>query len=114
MWHVCLTGGCHRYRNEVTLDNLAEFTSMIDRKSGKNISMDVAIGDDSNTAIEPSEDSSSSTTSKTPRKNLAKGGWWEPPERRWTEGTWINCDARYFNLAALGGDFDIVHMDPPW
>ena len=26
---------------------------------------------------------------------------------------YINCDLRYFNLEALG-QFDIIHMDPPW
>jgi mRNA (2'-O-methyladenosine-N6-)-methyltransferase len=29
-------------------------------------------------------------------------------------GTFINCDVRYFSFAALGGNFDVVLLDPPW
>jgi hypothetical protein len=36
---------------------------------------------------------------------------WE--KRKWTEGTYINCDLRYYNLASLG-KFDVVVVDPPW
>lgn len=36
---------------------------------------------------------------------------WE--ERKWVEGTYINCDLRYFNLDRLG-KFDIILIDPPW
>jgi hypothetical protein len=33
---------------------------------------------------------------------------------RFKEGTWINCDLRYFDLKSLGGNFDVVVIDPPW
>jgi len=36
---------------------------------------------------------------------------WE--KRKWTEGTYINCDLRYYHLASLG-KFDVVLVDPPW
>ena len=41
-------------------------------------------------------------------------GWFETPDQRWKEGTWINCDLRYFNLGTLGGNFGIIYLDPPW
>lgn len=40
-------------------------------------------------------------------------GFWKSPQDKWKEATFINCDLRYFNLAALG-KFDVVLMDPPW
>lgn len=33
--------------------------------------------------------------------------------RKYREGTYINCDLRYFNLSSLG-KFDMVLIDPPW
>lgn len=33
---------------------------------------------------------------------------------KWTEGTFINCDLRYFSLKSLNYDFDVVLIDPPW
>jgi 16S rRNA G966 N2-methylase RsmD len=33
--------------------------------------------------------------------------------KKYKEGTYINCDLRYFNLSSLG-KFDVVHLDPPW
>lgn len=33
--------------------------------------------------------------------------------RKYKEGTYLNCDLRYFNLASLG-KFDVVLIDPPW
>lgn len=36
---------------------------------------------------------------------------WE--SRKWVEGTYINCDLRYFNLDSIG-KFDIILIDPPW
>src|SRR6185437_9915128 len=61
---------------------------------------------------------------------MEEDGWWPSVEQKWKEGassgapvslcsaaglagTFINCDLRYFNLAALG-KFDVVLMDPPW
>jgi hypothetical protein len=41
-------------------------------------------------------------------KALDDGDW------RWKEGTFFNCDLRYFPLSCLGGNFDVVLMDPPW
>jgi hypothetical protein len=41
-------------------------------------------------------------------------GWFEDPQHRWTEGAFINCDLRFFDLQALGGDFGVVYADPPW
>jgi N6-adenosine-specific RNA methylase IME4 len=32
---------------------------------------------------------------------------------KYQDGTYINCDLRYFNLSSLG-KFDIVLIDPPW
>ena len=37
-----------------------------------------------------------------------------PYDWRFKEGTWINCDLRYFDLKSLGGNFDVVLIDPPW
>jgi hypothetical protein len=37
-----------------------------------------------------------------------------PYDWRWHDGTWINCDLRYFDLTTLGGNFDVVLIDPPW
>lgn len=36
---------------------------------------------------------------------------WE--DSKWTEGTWINCDLRHYDLSKLG-KFDVVLVDPPW
>jgi N6-adenosine-specific RNA methylase IME4 len=33
--------------------------------------------------------------------------------RKYRDGTYINCDLRYFNLSSLG-KFDMVLIDPPW
>lgn len=43
---------------------------------------------------------------------------YEPPRSdwedvKWKEGTYINCDLRYYDLAQLG-KFDVVLIDPPW
>jgi N6-adenosine-specific RNA methylase IME4 len=32
----------------------------------------------------------------------------------WAKCTAINCDLRYYPLHTLGGNFDVVLMDPPW
>jgi hypothetical protein len=42
-----------------------------------------------------------------------ESGFWKYAQDKWKEATFINCDLRYFNLAALG-KFDVVLMDPPW
>lgn len=42
--------------------------------------------------------------------NMSEKDW---DQRKWTEGTYINCDLRYYNLASLG-KFDVVLVDPPW
>lgn len=34
-------------------------------------------------------------------------------DERWQQGTYINCDLRFFELRALG-KFDVVYLDPPW
>eukprot|EP00002_Diphylleia_rotans_P022530 TRINITY_DN4411_c0_g2_i8.p1 TRINITY_DN4411_c0_g2~~TRINITY_DN4411_c0_g2_i8.p1 ORF type:complete len:554 (-),score=64.39 TRINITY_DN4411_c0_g2_i8:120-1781(-) len=34
-------------------------------------------------------------------------------DERFREGTYVNCDLRYFNLSCLG-KFDVVMIDPPW
>jgi mRNA (2'-O-methyladenosine-N6-)-methyltransferase len=36
---------------------------------------------------------------------------WE--DAKWKEGTYINCDLRYYDLSLLG-KFDVVLIDPPW
>lgn len=36
---------------------------------------------------------------------------WE--KLKWTQGTFVNCDLRYYNLTALG-KFDVILIDPPW
>jgi len=41
------------------------------------------------------------------------GSTFADPNQRWTDGTWINADARYCNFSALG-KFDVIYMDPPW
>jgi hypothetical protein len=33
---------------------------------------------------------------------------------QWKNGSFINCDLRYYPLDSLGGNFDIVLIDPPW
>lgn len=51
------------------------------------------------------------------REKEGKGGEglgvWSIPEEMFEKGTYINCDVRYYNLAALG-KFDVVLIDPPW
>jgi hypothetical protein len=42
--------------------------------------------------------------------NVSEKDW---QQRKWTEGTYINCDLRYYHLASLG-KFDVVLVDPPW
>lgn len=34
-------------------------------------------------------------------------------DAKWTEGTWINCDLRQYDLSKLG-KFDAILVDPPW
>ena len=46
---------------------------------------------------------------------IDKRGWFVDPEHRWSLGTWINCDLRFFDYELLSNkDFEIIYVDPPW
>ncbi|KAL6043029.1 N6-adenosine-methyltransferase, variant 2 [Balamuthia mandrillaris] len=44
-------------------------------------------------------------------KSTSEGFW--PEDRKFVDSHFINCDVRYYNMAALG-KFDVVLIDPPW
>ena len=50
---------------------------------------------------------------KADKEDEIERGFWKYSQEKWKEATFINCDLRYFNLAALG-KFDVVLVDPPW
>merc|ERR1712000_687175 len=47
-------------------------------------------------------------------EQIDEEGYFIDPEMRWKYGSWVNCDLRYFDFRALGSDFDVVLLDPPW
>jgi hypothetical protein len=85
---------------------LRSFKQFVLMPSSRSLRVDVPIRD---------ADVMNGTLAKTmEREGLIPEGHDEAWEKlKWNSGTYVNCDLRYYNLAALG-KFDVVLIDPPW